>query len=121
MSYSSEAKPMSGMYKRRQDHLEGFRVEAPKFEDSYLRKSLQPVSNVARETLQRSALHGFPSIFSKDTIWLLKLMWVIFIALSWGYFGYQAYITINLYQSFPKVTLISKASEPYVDFPSKLF
>ena len=119
-SKSLEVRPMSGLNRRRPDHLEGFRVETPKSEDAFLRKALQPVSSKAREILQRSALHGFPSIFSKDTIWLLKLMWIGCIALSWGYFGYQAYNTLNLYQSFPKVTLISKASETYVDFPGKI-
>ena len=59
-SKSLGVRPVSGLHRKRPDHLEEARLENSKFEDSYLRKALQPVSNKAREILQRSALHGFP-------------------------------------------------------------
>ena len=99
-------------------HGQGLAMQ-PKVEIYSLKVPLRRAASSCREILQRSALHGFPAIFSKDTFWILKVVWILCIILSWSYFGYQAYNTLELYQSYPKVTQISKATEILVDFPGK--
>ena len=86
----------------------------------YPKKALQPMKDNAISILTRSSLHGFSCIWSKESPWALKLFWIACLACSWSYFGYQAYSTVILYESFPKVTLISKVSETVLDFPGRI-
>ena len=90
-------------------------------ENSICSLLMKEIRKIIRETFDRSSLHGFPSLASKHVSLAVKVFWVVCVAASWSYFSYQAYNTIALYQSFPKVTQISMVKEPVVDFAGKHF
>ena len=108
-------------YPHESERMAALKSDPSNKKDGFLRKAQVPLLEKTVEICKRSALHGLPGIFSKETFRVLKVLWIICIFLSWGYFIYQTYYSIKLYQSFPKVTRISKANEPLVEFPGKIF
>ena len=99
------------------DSLALYRIDPIPVQGIQIKRIFHSAWENSREILSRSTLHGFGAIFATDTFWIVKLFWILCLILSWGYFAYVGYNTVKLYQSYPKVTQISKASETILDFP----
>ena len=81
---------------------------------------LNRVSEISREVLGRSSLHGFAVLVGQLILRPVKIFWLVCIVASWSYFMYQVYNTIVLYGSYPKITQIMMVKNPVIDFPGKL-
>ena len=86
------------------------------------KKSLKKeILEMVRDCGDRSSIHSLPSFASKNVPFLVKVVWMICVVISWGYFGYQIYGVVNLYLTYSVVSAVSIGYEAPTDFPSKNF
>ena len=82
------------------------------------KKSLKKeIFEMVRECGERSSIHSLPSFASKNVPFLVKIVWMICVLISWGYFFYQIYGVVNLYLTYSVVSAVSIGYEAPTDFP----
>ena len=74
------------------------------------------VLEAVKSTADRSSIHGFPSFASASLRWPVKVVWLICVGASWGFFIYQINNSIILYNSYSVVSSTSIVYEAPTDF-----
>ena len=57
-----------------------------------------------RDCASRSSIHSFSSLSKQNAHPLVVVLWLVSIATSWSYLGYQIYLSIALYNTFGVAT-----------------
>lgn len=76
---------------------------------------------IVKDCGERSSIHSFPSFSSDRVPKLVKFIWLLSIAVSWGFFIYQVNNSINLYNSYGITSSTSIGFEAPTYFPGKSF
>lgn len=75
------------------------------------------IKSAVIELAQRSSLHGFPSLSNESGFSIVKTIWIVCCAFSWGFLIYQIISLVNSYLDFKTISTVSVGFEVPSHFP----
>ena len=77
------------------------------------------IKSLSRLSAKKSSFHGLASLSDLNTLWHVKLVWIIFICLNWSYWFYSTFNLNQSYKLFKVITSYSQQIDTRMDFPGK--
>ena len=81
--------------------------KSPHEQAEELKRLREQIVDMLRDCGDRSSIHSFPSFASRKVPSLVKVIWMVCIAFSWGFLIYLVRNMIGLYSSYNVVSSIS--------------